>query len=105
MPNIVDMAKGEYLTDDSYFPESRLVFVNMLEGQNGRRVPTTYTFNDLWHSEAFVSGVDSVWSYYEKSDKGVTPMDVKTYINSMADLGQQKLDEAIEDEANINPNN
>lgn len=105
LPNIVDMAKGEYLTDDSYFPESRLVFVNMLEGQNGRRVPTTYTFNDLWHSEAFVSGVDSVWSYYEKSDKGVTPMDVKTYINSIVDLAQQKLDESIQDEANVNPNN
>lgn len=105
LPNIVDMAKGEYLTDDSYFPESRVVFVRMLEGQNGKRVPTTYTFNDLWHSEAFVSGVDSVWSYYEKSDKGVTPMDVKTYISSVADLAQQKLDESIEDEANVNPNN
>jgi multiple sugar transport system substrate-binding protein len=105
LPNIVTMAQGEYLTDDRYFPESRVVFVRMLEGQNGRRVPTTYTFNDLWHSEAFISGVDSVWSYYEKSDKGVTPMDVKTYINSMADLAQQKLEEAIQDEANINPNN
>ncbi len=105
LPNIVSMAKGEYLTDDSYFPESRLVFVNMLEGQNGKRIPMTYTFNDLWHSEAFISGVDSVWSHYEQSDKGVTPMDVKTYISSMAELGQQKLDEAIEDEANVNPNN
>lgn len=105
LPNIVSMAKGEYLTDDSYFPESRLVFVNMLEGQNGKRIPMTYTFNDLWHSEAFISGVDSVWSYYEGSDKGVEPMDVKTYINSIVDLAQQKLDESIEDEANVNPNN
>lgn len=105
VPNIVEMAENEYLEDDSYFPESRVVFVRMLEGQNGKRVPTTYTFNDLWHSEAFISGVDSVWSYYEKSNKGVTPMDVKTYISSVVDLAQQKLDEAIQDEANINPNN
>lgn len=105
LPNIVSMAEGEYLTDDSYFPESRAVFVNMLKGQNGKRVPTTYTFNALWHAEAFISGVDSVWSYYEKSDKGVTPMDVKTYVNSISELAQQKLDESIQDEANINPNN
>lgn len=104
LPNIVSMAEGEYLSDESYFPESRVVFVRMLQGQNGHRVPTTYTFNALWHSEAFISGVDSVWSYYEKSDKGVTPMDVKTYISSIADIAQQKLDEAIQDEANINPN-
>lgn len=104
LPNIVEMANGEYLTDDTYFPESRVVFVNMLEGQNGHRVETTYTFNDLWHSEAFISGVDSVWSYYEKSDKGVTPMDAKTYLGSITEAAQQKLDEAIQDEANINPN-
>ena len=69
LPNIVSMAEGEYLTDDSYFPETRVVFVRMLQGQNGHRVPTTLTFNGLWHTDAFISGVDSVWSYYEGSDK------------------------------------
>lgn len=104
LPNIQAMAEGEYVTDESYFPESRQLFVNMLSGQNGRRVPTTYTYNKLWHDEAFIAGVDSVWSYYEKSDKGVTPMNVSDFLNSIQDTAQQKLDEAIEDEKNTNPN-
>ena len=104
LPNIVDMAKGEYLTDDSYFPESRVVFVRMLEGQNGHRVPTTYTWNALWHSDGFIVGVDAVWSYYEKSDKGVTPMSVTDYVNSIQDNAQALLDEAIQDADDLNPN-
>lgn len=103
LPNIVDMAKGEYLTDDSYFPESRAVFVNMLSGQNGRRVPTTYTFNALWHNDGFIAGVDSVWSHYEGSDKGVTPMNVKDYVTSIQKNAQFLLEEAISDEQNIKP--
>lgn len=104
LPNIMDMAKGEYLTDNSYFPESRVVFVRMLEGQNGHRVPTTYTWNGLWHSDGFISGVDAVWSYYEKSDKGVTPMSVADYTNSIQDNAQSLLDEAIQDAGDLNPN-
>ncbi len=104
LPNIMDMAKGEYLTDDSYFPESRVVFVRMLEGQNGHRVPTTYTWNGLWHSDGFISGVDAVWSYYEKSDKGVTPMSAADYLNSVQDNAQALLDEAIQDADDLNPN-
>lgn len=104
LPNIVNMAKGEYLTDNSYFPESRAVFVNMLSGQNGRRVPHTYTFNDLWHGEGFISGVDSVWSYYEGSDKGVTPMNVRDYCNSIQDNAQFLLEESIDDADMLNPN-
>ncbi|MDR1001019.1 MAG: extracellular solute-binding protein [Clostridiales bacterium] len=104
LPNIVDMAKGEYLTDDTYFPETREVFVNMLSGQNGRRIPTSFTFNDLWHSEGFITGVDAVWSYYEGSDKGVTPMSVSDYLNSIQANAQALLDQSISDEADINPN-
>lgn len=104
VPNLVDMAEGEYLTDDSYFPESRALFVNMLSGQNGKRVPTSLTFNAVWHAEGFISGVDSVWSYYEGSDKGVEPMNVSDYVNSIQEAAQGMLDQAITDEANINPN-
>lgn len=104
LPNIQEMAEGEYLTDDSYFPESRAVFVNMLKGQNGHRVPSTLTFNGLWHSDGFIAGVDSVWSYYEKSDKGVEPMSVSDYCNSIQENAQSMLDQAIADEADVNPN-
>lgn len=103
LPNIVTMAKGEYLTDDSYFPETREVFVNMLSGQNGKRVPTTYTFDEIWHLTSFISGVDSVWSYYEGSDKGVVPMNVSDYCNSIQDEAQRTLDQAIETEADLKP--
>lgn len=103
LPNIVSMAKGEYLSDDKYFPETREVFVNMLSGQNGKRVPTTYTFNALWHTEGFITGVDAVWSYYEGSDKGVTPMSCADYCNSVQDTAQALLDEAIADEELIKP--
>ena len=104
LPNIQEMAEGEYLTDDSYFPESRAVFVNMLKGQNGKRVPTTYTFNGLWHTDGFISGADAVWSFYEKSDKGVTPMSASDYLKSIQANAQALLDQAISDEADINPN-
>lgn len=104
LPNLVDMAQGEYLSDDTYFPETRAVFVNMLSGQNGRRIPTTFTFNALWHTDGFISGVDSVWSYYEGSDKGVTPMSVSDYVNGIQDSAQKLLDQSIQDESDINPN-
>ncbi len=104
LPNIMEMAKGEYLTDDSYFPESRVVFVNMLSGQNGERVPTTYTFDALWHTEAFIPGVNAVWSYYEGSDLGVTPMSCADYLNSIQNNAQELLEEAIETEDALNPN-
>lgn len=104
LPNIMEMAKGEYLTDDSYFPEGRVVFVNMLSGQNGHRIDTTYTYNDVWFLDGFISGVDSVWSYYEGVDKGVTPMSVSEYCNSVQDSAQAMLDQAIQDEADVNPN-
>lgn len=104
LPNIVDMAKGEYLTDNSYFPESRAVFVNMLSGQNGERVPTSYTYNKVWHDDGFIADSKSVWSYYEKSDLGVTPMSVSDYCNSIQGSAQAMLDQAIQDEADVNPN-
>ncbi len=104
VPNLVDMAEGEYLTSDNYFPESRALFVKMLSGQNGHRVETSYTFDNLWHSEGFISGVDSVWSYYEGSDKGVTPMSVSEYCKSIQADAQQKLDDSIANEEAIRPN-
>jgi len=103
LPNIVSMAEGEYLTDDSYFPETRVVFVRMLQGQNGHRVPTTLTFNGLWHTDAFISGVDSVWSYYEGSDKGVPPMSASDYCKSVQANAQALLEQSIQDENDINP--
>lgn len=103
LPNIQAMAEGEYLTDDSYFPESRIIFVRMLQGRNGRRVPTTLTFNALWHSDGFISGVDSVWGYYEKIDKGVTPMSVSEYCKMVQPNAQALLDQAIQDENDLNP--
>lgn len=103
LPNLVDMAEGEYLTDDLYFPENRQIFVHMLSGRNGKRIPTSYTFNDLWHGEGFISGVDSVWSYYEGTDKGVEPMNVTDYVNSIQDHAQDLLEQSIRDEDNIRP--
>ena len=48
-------------------------------------------FNDLWHSEGFISGVDSVWSYYEGIDKGVPPMSVSEYCKSVQENAQALL--------------
>ena len=76
----------------------------MLKGQNGKRVPTSYTFNGLWHSDGFSSGVDAVWSFYEKSDKGVKPMSAAEYCKSIQANAQALLDQAILDEADVNPN-
>ena len=103
LPNLKEMAEGEYLTDDSYFPETRVVFVKMLEGQNGHREVSSMTWNDLWLTEGFNTGLTSVWSFYEKSDLGVTPMDVRTYCESIQDNAQQLLNDAIDDMEAMKP--
>ena len=103
LPNLMEMAEGEYLTDDSYFPETRVVFVKMLEGQNGHREVSSMTWNDLWLTEGFNTGLTSVWSFYEKSDLGVTPMDVRTYCESIQDNAQQLLNDAIDDMEAMKP--
>jgi multiple sugar transport system substrate-binding protein len=104
LPNIKAMAEGEYLSDTSYVPESRKVFVNMLSGQNGKRVPTTYTFNGMWHGDGFIAGLGSVWAYYEKIDNGFPPMSAADYCKSIQANAQELLDQAIADEAALNPN-
>ena len=103
LPNIVSMAEGEYLDDDSYFPETRVVFVRMLQGQNGHRVPTVPTWNALWYSEGFISGVGSVWSYYEQKDAGVQPMSCREYCESIQDNAQQLLQDSIDDMEAMKP--
>jgi multiple sugar transport system substrate-binding protein len=103
LPNIKAMAEGEYLTDSAYFPESRKVFVDMLSGRNGRRVPTSYTFNGMWHGEGFISNLGSVWAYYEKIDNGFPPMSAAQYCRSVQANAQSLLDQAIADEAALKP--
>jgi multiple sugar transport system substrate-binding protein len=103
LPNIVSMAQGEYLNDDRYFPETREVFVNMLSGQNGHRIPTTYTFNGMWHGDGFLVGLGSVWAYYEKINNGFTPMSVAEYCRSIQAGAQALLDQSIEDEKALKP--
>jgi len=80
-----------------------VIFIRMLQGKNGHRVPTSLTFNAIWHTEGFISGVDSVWSYYEGIDKGVKPMSVREYCQMVQPKAQELLDQAIQDEAALNP--
>ena len=49
------------------------------------------------------TGLTSVWSFYEKSDLGVTPMDVRTYCESIQDNAQQLLNDAIDDMEAMKP--
>jgi multiple sugar transport system substrate-binding protein len=104
VPNIVEMAMGEYLEDDRYFPDSRVVFVNMLKGQNGRRLPFTYTFNTLWYTQTFLPGLGGVWAYYENVDNGNQPISVSAYVRRIQARAQTLLNEAIADERALNPN-
>jgi multiple sugar transport system substrate-binding protein len=104
VPNIVEMAMGEYLEDDRFFPDSRVVFVNMLKGQNGRRLPFTYTFNSLWYTQTFLPGVGGVWAYYERVDNGNPPVSVEAYLRRIQPRAQTLLNEAIADERALNPN-
>jgi multiple sugar transport system substrate-binding protein len=104
VPNIVDMAKGEYLSDNSYFPDGRIVFVNMLSGQNGQRLPTTFTFNGLWYYDTFLPGLGGVWAYYEKINNGNQPISVADYCRSIQARAQILLNESIADEKALNPN-
>ena len=104
VPNITSLAETEYVEDDeNYYPENRQIFLDILSVKNGHRIETSYTFNDVWHIEGFISGVDNVWSYYEGIDKGVEPMSVEEYCNTIQDEAQMLLDQAIEDEKAIKP--
>ncbi|MDR0465371.1 MAG: extracellular solute-binding protein [Treponema sp.] len=104
VPNIVSMARGEYLSDSRYYPPGRVVFINMLSGQNGKRVPTSLTFNDLWHSQAFIPGAGGVWAYHENINNGNTPISASAYLRSIQATAQRLLDEAIADQRAMNPN-
>ena len=104
VPNIVSMARGEYLSDGRYFPPGRVVFINMLSGQNGKRVPTSLTFNDMWHSQAFLPGVGGVWAYHENINNGNAPVSASAYLRSIQSAAQRLLDEAISDMNAMNPN-
>ena len=105
VPNIVEMAMGEYLDNDSYFPDSRVVFVNMLKGQNGKRLPFTFTYDNLWYTQTFLPGLGGVWAFYEKADNGNPPVSVRAYANRIQAPAQSLLDEAIEREKSLNPAN
>lgn len=58
VPNLIDMAKNEYLTMDKP-PANKQEFIDIIEDY-GRRATQTYTFNSEWFTE-FNANAASVW--------------------------------------------
>jgi len=60
IPNLIDMAKNEYLQMDKK-PANKQEFLNIVENPNyGRRATQTFTYNSEWFGE-FVGNVAAVW--------------------------------------------
>jgi multiple sugar transport system substrate-binding protein len=83
IPNLIDMAKDEYLTTDKA-PANKQEFIRIVEDY-GRRATQTYTFNSDWFG-LFNSNVASVWT---------GEMTAAEYTASIQDEMQQMLDDGI----------
>lgn len=83
IPNLIDMAKDEYLTSEEP-PANKAEFIRIIEDY-GRRATQTYTFNSDWFS-LFNSNVASVWT---------GEMTAAEYTASVQDEMQQMLDDGI----------
>ncbi|MCU1416882.1 MAG: transporter substrate-binding protein [Schumannella sp.] len=83
IPNLIDMAKNEYLTTDKP-PANKQEFIRIAEDY-GRRATQTYTFNSDWFG-LFNSNVASVWT---------GEMTAAEYTASVQDEMQQMLDDGI----------
>lgn len=104
VPNIEEMAKGEYLTDDAYNPENREIFIRIMSGENGQLMPFNRAFNSRWIGEGLMPGTAGVWNYYEGIDNGgVELMSVEDYLNSIQAEAQRLLDESISDTDDLRP--
>mgnify|MGYP001807536712 CR=1 FL=1 len=83
VPNLIDMAKNEYLTSDKA-PANKEEFIRIIEDY-GRRATQTYTYNSEWFG-LFNSNLASVWTGEQTAEE---------YAASVQDEMQQMLDEGI----------
>ena len=83
VPNLIDMAKDEYLAMDKP-PANKQEFIDIIEDY-GRRATQTYTYNSTWFTE-FNANSASVW-LGEKT--------AQEYTSEVAPTMQQMLDEGI----------
>lgn len=83
VPNLIDMAKNEYLKSDKA-PANKEEFIRIIEDY-GRRATQTYTYNSEWFG-LFNSNLASVWTGEQTAEE---------YAASVQDEMQQMLDEGI----------
>ena len=83
VPNLIDMAKNEYLKSDKA-PANKEEFIRIIEDY-GRRATQTYTYNSEWFG-LFNSNLASVWTGEQTAEE---------YAASVTDEMQQMLDDGI----------
>ncbi|CAN5537687.1 sugar ABC transporter substrate-binding protein [soil metagenome] len=83
IPNLIDMAKDEYLALDKP-PANKQQFITIIE-EVGRRATQTYTYNSEWFG-LFNSNLASVW---------LGEMTAQEYAESVTGEMQEMLDEGI----------
>lgn len=83
VPNLIDMAKNEYLTMDKP-PANKQEFIDIIEDY-GRRATQTYTFNSQWFGE-FNANAASVWLGEQTAAE---------YTAEVAPIMQEMLDQGI----------
>lgn len=71
LPMYVATAEGAYLTDgETYKPEHRKIFIDVVSGQNGKRAPVENTYNSEWYDKfknsihAFLDGSEGSTDEY-----------------------------------------
>jgi arabinooligosaccharide transport system substrate-binding protein len=87
IPNLIDMAKNEYLKSDKA-PANKQEFLNIIEDW-GRRATQTYTYNSEWFG-LFNSNLANVWTGQQTAEE---------YTASVTQEMQDLLDEGIAEQA------
>ncbi len=84
LPMYIATAEGGYLTDDeTYKPEHREIFINVVSGRNGKNAPIENTYNSEWYDKF----KNSIHAYLDGSEGTMDE-----YLSKTQSLMQQLID-------------
>lgn len=84
LPMYIATAEGAYLTDDeTYQPEHREIFIEVISGENGKNAPIENTYNSEWYDKF----KNSIYSYLDGAEGTLDQ-----YLTNTQTLMQQLLD-------------
>lgn len=84
LPMYIATAEGAYITDgETYKPDHRKIFIDVVSGQNGKRAPIENTYNSEWYDKF----KNSIHAFLDGSEGTIDE-----YLSKTQSLMQQLLD-------------